>query len=237
MYYAKLSTEPLTALPALLAAALASFLIGCGTTDSLIEPAQRSTADYAITNITVIDAINGVRENQTVVLRGDKILAVQPSSASFNASVSAEQTIEGAGKYLIPGLWDMHVHITYEPELTQAMPELFLNYGITSVRDTGGLLANLLPEIKRWREPNAVAPRIFFSGPLLDGGTVVYDGGIVPEIGTANATPEMAKANIEKLKAAGVDFIKTYELITPEYSRCSPKQPERQDFLLPRTSH
>ena len=216
MTNAKLTTDSFTAFPALWAAVLISALAGCGATNSLIEPTQVATADYAITGITVIDAVSGVRENQTVVLRGDEILAVQPSTATFNASISADQTIDGAGKYLIPGLWDMHVHITYEPELTQAMPELFLNYGITSVRDTGGLLANLLPEIKRWREPDATAPRIFFSGPLLDGGTVVYDGGIVPEIGTANATPEMARANIDKLKAAGVDFIKTYELITPE---------------------
>ena len=44
----------------------------------------------------------------------------------------------GAGKYLIPGLWDAHVHFSYDKSLTSSMPRLFLAYGITSVRDTGG---------------------------------------------------------------------------------------------------
>jgi len=197
---------------------LTILISGCSAnTNTQVSPGQvtsakTSLADYAITGVTVIDAINGVREDQTVLLSGDNIVAVQASSVSINAN----QVVHGEGNYLIPGLWDMHVHITYEPELTQAMPELFLKYGITSVRDTGGLLPNLLPEVSRWRDPDTVAPRIYFSGPLLDGSTVVYDGGIVPEIGTANKTPEMAKENIAKLKAAGVDFVKTYELITPE---------------------
>ena len=64
-----------------------------------------------------------------------------------------------------------------------------------------------------------MAPRIFFSGPLLDGGTVVYNGEAVPEIGTANANPATARENIAKLKAAGVDFVKTYELVKPEVFR------------------
>lgn len=197
-----------------LAALFGGLLSGCDSTGVLVTPTQVSSAeaDYAITSVTVIDAINGTRTNQTVLVRGDRIESVQSDAVAFTAS----KTISGEGKYLIPGLWDMHVHITYEPEITEAMPELFLKYGITSVRDTGGLLQNLLPEIKRWRAPGARAPRIFFSGPLLDGSTVVYDGGIVPEIGTANVSPEMAVANIERLKASGVDFVKTYELITPE---------------------
>ena len=237
MSNAKESLEYANVLPALFTALV--LLTGCGAPSAIIESAQTSSADhaiadYAITGVTVIDAENGTRTSQTVLLKGDKILAVQPST-ELEASFSAGETIDGTGKYLIPGLWDMHVHITYEPELTEAMPELFLKYGITSVRDTGGLLANLLPEVTRWREPGARAPRIFFSGPLLDGGTVVYDGGIVPEIGTANATPEMAEANIEKLKAAGVDFIKTYELITPEVFRVLTKA--ARDAGLPIASH
>jgi len=129
----------------------------------------------------------------------------------------------------------MHVHITYEPELTQAMPELFLSWGITSVRDTGGLLPALLPEVDKWRAPGARAPRIFFSGPLLDGGTVVYNGDAVPEIGTANATPTTARENIAKLKAAGVDFVKTYELVKPEVFRALVSAAREAD--LPIASH
>ena len=46
--------------------------------------------------------------------------------------------IDGSNKYLIPGLWDSHVHFYFDRQLALHMPELFLSTGITSVRDTGG---------------------------------------------------------------------------------------------------
>ena len=61
------------------------------------------------------------------------------------------EVIDGTGQFLLPGLWDMHVHIVYEAQLIQQMPDLFLDYGVTSVRDTGALLANIQPELARWR--------------------------------------------------------------------------------------
>jgi hypothetical protein len=184
-------------------------LSGCGDEPN---PHAIAPADIAITDITIIDATNGTRQNMTVRLRGDQIIDVAPS-ATINAT--ANQVIDGRGKYLIPGLWDMHVHITYEPALIEKMPDLFLDYGITSVRDTGGMLPALLPEIEKWRAVGAEAPRIFFSGPLLDGAKVVYDGRDRPQIGIANADAEQAAANVADLAAAGVDFIKIYELVSP----------------------
>ena len=89
----------------------------------------------------------------------------------------------------------MHVHLSYDPRFTEAMPRLFLSYGITSVRDTGGLLENLLPVVEAMRVDGAVAPRVFFSGPLLDGEFVVYDGVGRPEIGTPNPTPDEARSH------------------------------------------
>lgn len=188
-------------------------LNGCASAISDELSTAPQVADLTISNVTVIDTDTGTRTNHSVFIQGDKIVAVQPSEQ--RGTFQALKTIDGSGKFLIPGLWDMHVHITYEPELTAAMPELFLSWGITSVRDTGGLLPALLPEVQKWRAPNAVAPRIFFSGPLLDGGTVVYNGEAVPEIGTANPSPDSARANIAHLQAAGVDFVKTYELVEP----------------------
>lgn len=167
----------------------------------------------AITDVTVIDAVGGARTNQTVIFDGDEIVAVTPSDSDLPP---VAETIDGAGKYLIPGLWDMHVHLTYDDAFTEAMPGLFLSHGITSVRDTGGLIAKLEPVLDRMRAPEALAPRVFYSGPLLDGEFVVYDGGSNPEIGIQNATVAMAEANVAELKAAGVDFIKVYEMVSPE---------------------
>ena len=88
----------------------------------------------AITNVTIIDALSGTRKNQTVVFKNDSIIKIQHASETTRGL----QTISGDGKFLIPGLWDFHVHLSYEDSLIEKMPALFLSYGITSVRDTGG---------------------------------------------------------------------------------------------------
>ena len=208
-------------------------MLGCQPgTESTPKNAPREQADLAITNVTLVDPVAGVRPGMTVVLAGDKIVSVAPST---DAIANAKNSIDGSHQYLIPGLWDMHVHITYEPELVEHMAGLFLDYGITSVRDTGGMLPKLLPEIEKWRASDAVAPRIFFSGPLLDGAKIVYDGDDRPEIGIANPTPEAAKENVARLKAAGADFIKIYELVSPEVFNALVEGAEQNN--LPIASH
>ncbi len=167
----------------------------------------------AIRNVTVIDAAAGERPSQTVLIDGDRIVAVGPSDSY---SPHAAETIDGTGKFLIPGLWDMHVHLTFDDRFTDTMPEMFIRYGITSVRDTGGLMAKMAPVVERMRAEGAVAPRVFFSGPLLDGVPVVYDGIDAPEIGVANPNAKTARSRVAELKSQGVDFIKIYEMVSPE---------------------
>ncbi|MBT7504059.1 MAG: hydrolase, partial [Gemmatimonadales bacterium] len=169
-------------------------------------------ADLAITNVTVIDAVNGVRAGQNVVMNNGTIVTV----AEPGSPVNAEQVVDGTGKYLIPGLWDFHVHLTYDDAFTDAMAGLFLSYGITSVRDTGGPLALLKPVVDRLEAEGAIAPRVFFAGPLLDGEYVVYDGVNRPELGIGNPDVETARENVAMLAEAGVDFVKIYEMISPE---------------------
>ncbi len=167
--------------------------------------------DLAIRNVTVVDAVSGARSGRSVYVSGGSIRRIAAADASFRAA----EVIDGQGKFLIPGLWDMHVHIVYEAALIERMPDLFLDYGVTSVRDTGALLHVITPQIKRWRALGAAAPDLYFSGPLLDGRLVVYDGKGRPEIGIANPSVEAALANFKQLQQAGVDFIKIYELVSP----------------------
>ena len=123
----------------------------------LLATCQPPPTGTAITNVTVIDAVNGVRQNQNVIFDGDEIAAVILSSTE----PATERIIDGTGKFLIPGLWDFHVHLTFDDNFTESMPALFLSYGITSVRDTGGLMHKILPVLKKLRSKNAVAPRVF----------------------------------------------------------------------------
>jgi cytosine/adenosine deaminase-related metal-dependent hydrolase len=170
------------------------------------------TADLAIQNVTVIDAENGTREAQTVVVHDGRITAVQPA----DDAVQASEIIDGSGQYLIPGLWDFHVHLTYDARFTEAMPGLFLNHGITSIRDTGGPLDLVLPAVETIRAEGATAPRVFFAGPLMDGEHVVYDVENMPLLGIGNPDVETARANMARLADAGVDFVKIYEMVSPE---------------------
>ena len=170
------------------------------------------SADLAIENVTLIDAVNGVREGQTVLVEGGQISAVMAAGGAH----SATETIDGSGQYLIPGLWDFHVHLTYDARFTDAMAGLFLNHGITSIRDTGGPLEPVLAAVAPLKAEGATAPRVFYAGPLLDGEYVVYDGNGRPPLGIGNPDAEVARANVARLAEAGVDFLKIYEMVTPE---------------------
>ena len=176
-----------------------------------IAACQPAPTGTAITNVTVIDAINGVRENRTVIFEGDEVVAINDATDEIRVAT----TIDGTDKFLIPGLWDFHVHLSYDDRFAAAMPSTFLSWGITSVRDTGGLMHNMLPIVEAMRADDAIAPRVFFAGPLLDGQYVVYDGDGRPEIGVQNATPDQARETVRQLKEQGVDFIKVYEMVSP----------------------
>lgn len=190
-------------------AILALILLLSGCTP---EPKQ---ADVSIENVHVIDAAHGLRVEQRVVVEGGRILAIAPMAEPAPA---AKRTYDAGGRYLIPGLWDMHVHFLYDESLTEEMPGLFLRHGITSVRDTGGELDRLAALRARLRADPDPEPRIFISGPLLDGEFVVYDGNDPgrPKLGTGVPDVDAARRSVLALEAGGADFIKIYELVHPE---------------------
>lgn len=179
--------------------------------------AAHVTAEEVIVfeNVNAVDAVAGLREEVTVVIRGNRIASVE-AAPSLRVPDDA-RTIDGTGKYLIPGLWDAHVHLTFERDVTPAMFRLFLTNGVTSIRDTGGLLDLVLPLREAARKDTQGSPRVMMAGPLLDGIPTVYDGLSPgrPKIGLGAASVPDAEALFDKISAAGVDLIKTYEMLTP----------------------
>jgi imidazolonepropionase-like amidohydrolase len=171
---------------------------------SFSASAQKDTA-LAITHVTVIDCTGAAAmPNSTVVLTGHLISAVGPSETvpiPANARV-----IDAKGKFLIPGLWDMHGHLTDATD--DAFPLMIMN-GVTSVRDMGGDL----DQIDRWRAEiengSRVGPHIIRAGPFVDR----------PKEGVSNRltvrTPEEARQAVHTLKAKGVDFIKVHNALPP----------------------
>ncbi|MDP5069960.1 MAG: amidohydrolase family protein [Congregibacter sp.] len=165
-----------------------------------------------IRQVTPVDAASGVMATQDVLISNGIIL----SMGQALLAPASTKVIDGRGRFLIPGLWDMHVHLSYDPRLIDSMPDLFLDYGITSVRDTGGNLERLLPLLASHYGLEAQAPRVFFAGPLLDGSPVVYSGNEATGIGQSTITAKQARSRVQELAKAGVNFIKIYEMVSPE---------------------
>lgn len=180
------------------------------------SPSYDYTGSVVIQNITTIDAVNGVNENRDVVIREGKIIRVA-ETVDLSAAEHIE-IIDGTGKYLIPGLWDTHVHFSYDEDLTPAMFDLFLIYGVTSVRDTGAEIGY----VKEWKDRALAnpleAPRVMIAGPLLDGMPNVYDGSSPgrPLLSEGYATVDEVTEGIYRLDSIGVDLLKAYEMLTPE---------------------
>lgn len=179
-------------------------------------PGESFDNALCIKNITTVDPNDGIREAQTVVIQDGKILKIAPT-AELRLS-QKNQILDGTGKYLIPGLWDAHVHFAYIESLAPSMFDLFLLYGITSVRDTGGEIMF----VKKWKDAALAnptdAPRVMIAGPLLDGMPNVYDGSDPghPPLSIGSGSVEALEQLILKLDSLDVNFLKAYEMLTPE---------------------
>lgn len=189
---------------------LVALFFGCKN-----EKPNQSTS-WAITNVTVIDSKQNRLDEQTVWVTGNKIERVGPTTeVDLPKSVSI---IDGTGKFLIPGLWDAHVHLTYDQDIGPSMFKLFMVNGVTSIRDTGGQM-DLMKPYRDASDADAVeTPRLKFSGPLLDGYPRVYDGSTPfrPNLSVGIKSVNQAKNRVNELAAAGVDLIKAYEMLQPE---------------------
>jgi imidazolonepropionase-like amidohydrolase len=160
----------------------------------------------AITHVTVIDGRDSTpRRDQTIVIRGPRIVAAGPSGKT--KTPNGARLIDGRGKFLIPGLWDMHVH-TSVPAGRELL-RLYVANGVTGVRD----MADDWDTLTTWRRAIAsgklVGPRIIASGPYLEGGDVP-----IPHILTR--TPAEGSAGVDSLVKLGVDFVKVHGQLTPE---------------------
>src|SRR5690242_19739093 len=170
-------------------------------TVSIPALAHQTEPLLVINHVTVIDMTGAPpRTNMTVVIEADRIKQI--GSSDHIRIPRGSQIIDARGLFLIPGLWDMHVHFT---EIARTFP-MFIANGVTGVRNVGGHLEQLL----KWRgEVDAgklLGPRIVTCGPILDGPDPAAHG---PTIVVANAA-EGRKA-VDDLKQRGADCIKVYD--------------------------
>lgn len=190
---------------------LLRLLLALGLTVLLADCARRPTKleiyDVVINHVNVVDVLTGqILPNQVVAIARGKIVEVEPADQD---SYAARQYVNGSGRYLIPGLWDMHVHFRGGDSLIAANKKsltLFLAHGITTVRDAGG---DLTPSVMQWRRDMAagqlLGPRIFTSGPKIDGPGAYWPGSLEVE------TPAQISKALDSLQRLKVDYVKIYD--------------------------
>jgi imidazolonepropionase-like amidohydrolase len=178
------------------------------------SPATRSTTFW---NVGVVDLESGkVNEGLAVEVANGRIVRVDPASGTAPANTIV---IDGRAKYLIPGLWDTHVHLT---KLGAPSLSLLIANGVTSVRDMGSDLA----DVQLWRKEIAsgvrVGPRIKTSGPILESRANVErmkrEKTVEPvdRLRVPVGSPAEAQAAVDRLADAGVDFLKIRTVANPE---------------------
>lgn len=173
----------------------------------------RKEVPLLINNISIVDVEKGeILSNQFVAVQGDSILEV--GGQSLLKKYQSPFSIDGEGKYLMPGLWDNHVHFggaEYIDENEQLLP-LYLAFGVTTVRDAAG---DISLQVLQWRDEinqgKRLGPKILTSGPKLEGIESIWPGDL--EIGSE----EELKTALDSLEKLNVDFIKiTDNTLKPE---------------------
>lgn len=154
----------------------------------------------ALVNVNVVPFDRErILEGQTVIVRDGRIAQIGPAS-KVKVPAGALK-IDGRGKYLMPGLADMHVHLSSQPDLASQQLQLFLANGVTTVRNMIGKPEHL--ELRdRVAKGELPGPTIYTAGPPLLGNTV--------------PTPEVAERVVVEQKKAGYDLLKVHEGLTPE---------------------
>lgn len=160
-----------------------------------------------VRDVTLVDVDSGsLRAHTTVTVRGSLITDVA-NTADAKTPTDA-LVVDGRGRYLIPGLWDMHSHALWRPEVVRTFLPLYVANGVTGIRDMGGQLPILRSVRESQGESDPLWPRVVAAGEVLDGPEPVHR-----EISIAVSDVASARTAVDTLARSGVDFIKVYTLL------------------------
>jgi imidazolonepropionase-like amidohydrolase len=185
---------------------LATLILLAGVANSMADD-KKDTKPIAVSHVTIIDVAGGsTQQDMTVVITGDRITSIGKTE---NVAIPDNaEAIDGAGKFLIPGLWDMHVHMP-----TPAYLPLFLANGVTGVREMHAFFPAMIFKMRQdIREGKLLGPRIVAAGAIIDGPKPFWPGSEIA------GNEEEARKAVQSLKKRGADFIKVYtKLPRPAY--------------------
>lgn len=174
---------------------------------SSCSPDKKEQFHLVVQNGNVIDLETGNITKQTIFISDGRIKKI--SNSNEENLFEAKQTIDATGKFILPGFWDNHMHFRGGDSLIKANKNflnLFIANGITTVRDAGGDLTNsILDWRKQIAEGSLVVPKIFTSGPKIDGVAATWAGSleVENEIDVNNA--------LDILQRIPSDYVKLYD--------------------------
>jgi hypothetical protein len=185
---------------------LARLLIVVSLTMACATFVAAQSKAIAVTNVTLIDGTGARSRVVSVIVEGDRIAAI---SRNGRERIPTGATIvDGRGKYLIPGMWDMHVHIGGYDEGTKVLPRL-VAYGITGVRDMASPVDDILRLRRESADGTLLGPQIVAAGPILQRPLPFRTPPLVRTVTDADA-----RQVVDDLQAKGVDFIKVGDTLT-----------------------
>jgi imidazolonepropionase-like amidohydrolase len=182
--------------------------------------ARNNTGAVILEGATVIDGTGALpRPNTTLIINGSKIMYASNNTANnyYHNSSAGDNVINLTGKYIIPGLFDMHAHVanvrknSYNQSESEYMLRMLLTHGVTTIRNTGGPTEQSVALRENVSEGKIVGPQIFTAGQLLNTPQVP-----IPFVEKQVQTEQDVRQEVRNQVATGVDYIKLYVGLSPE---------------------
>lgn len=208
--------------------------------------AAQDAPSVLIRDVSVVNVVDGsIDDGRSVLIRGDRIVTV----AAANVVMAPDDAVvlNGEGKYLIPGLWDMHTHLLWSTDASEhvwtEMPEdedawtlwnryygptldLLVANGVTGIREMWGNLS-LAHRVREEADAGErLAPRMVVAGHTIDGPPALWPGMVVV------STPDEAREAVDSLRAAGAAFIKVRNRLRPDVYRAVAERVQQLDISL-----
>jgi imidazolonepropionase-like amidohydrolase len=186
--------------------------------------AQNNAGIIILENATVIDGTGDLPKlNTTIVINESRIVDLT-NNATVNPDLplAAKNVINLTGKYIIPGLFDMHAHVgnvlknSYNQSESEDMLSMLLAYGITTIRNTGGPTEQSVALKKNISEGKIMGPQIFTAKQLLNTPQIP-----VPFVEKQVITEQDVRKEVRNQIEAGVDYVKLYVGLTPKLAQAA----------------
>jgi imidazolonepropionase-like amidohydrolase len=181
--------------------------------------ASNNTGAVILEGATLIDGTGALpKSNTTIVIDGNRIVFVSNNTAdNFDLDFSAANRVNLTGKFIIPGLFDMHAHVgnvlkdSYNQSESEYALRMLLTHGITTIRNPGGPTEQSVALRDNVSEGRILGPQIFTAGQLLNTPQIP-----VPFVEKRVQTEQDVRQEVRTQVVGGVDYIKLYVGLTPD---------------------